>query len=85
MAGCKCDLDRSEELVTVWKRPFAIIPPRMDTTRQPFTNKDQPYHSYLLRLWCVKTREGWGWQASLDNIATGKTQGFLDLESLSPI
>jgi hypothetical protein len=44
---------------------------------------DQPrYVSYLLRLWQVKTRQGWNWQASLESPATGKLQGFQTVDSL---
>lgn len=44
---------------------------------------DRPcYLSYLLRLWQVKGRQGWTWQASLESPATGKRQGFHNIDSL---
>ena len=54
----------------------------MNTNPIDFTDKGQTYHSYLLRLWRVKTTDGCVWQASLENIATRKVQGFPTLESL---
>jgi len=44
---------------------------------------DRPrYLSYLLRLWQVKGRQGWTWQASLESPTTRKRQGFHNIDSL---
>jgi hypothetical protein len=39
------------------------------------------YRSYLLRLWRVQT-DGQSWRAMLENVETGKRQGFATLEKL---
>jgi hypothetical protein len=38
------------------------------------------YQSYLLRLWCEK--EGDGWRASVENVATHSCRNFPDMISL---
>ena len=44
---------------------------------------DRPrYVSYLLRLWQVKGKDKWNWQASLESPATGKLKGFQTIDSL---
>jgi hypothetical protein len=44
---------------------------------------DRPrYLSYLLRLWQVKDRQGWIWQASLESPTTGKRWGFQNIDGL---
>ena len=46
--------------------------------------QDRPrYLSYLLRLWQVKGRQGWTWQASLESPATGKRRGFQTIDDLA--
>ena len=42
----------------------------------------EPYLSYLLRLWVVKNQEGSVWRCSVENVHTGKRQGFASLEAL---
>jgi hypothetical protein len=38
------------------------------------------YQSYLLRLWCEK--DGAGWRATLENVATHESHSFPNLMSL---
>ncbi len=40
------------------------------------------YQSFLLRLWRVKGTGPLAWRASLESTATGRRQGFADLEHL---
>lgn len=42
---------------------------------------DDDYHSYLLRMWRVRT-DGHSWRAMLENVATGERQGFASLDRL---
>jgi hypothetical protein len=44
---------------------------------------DRPrYQSFLLRLWQVRSKHGWGWQASLESPTTGKRLGFQTIDAL---
>jgi hypothetical protein len=46
------------------------------------TDREDPYLSYLLRLWVMKNQHGASWCCSIENIKTGKRQGFSSIESL---
>ncbi len=43
--------------------------------------RERPYVSYLLRLWLVHNHEGAVWRCSIQNVQTGKQQGFDSPES----
>lgn len=44
--------------------------------------KQQPYLSYLLRLWPGKKDDSSTWRASLENAQTGEQRGFASLANL---
>lgn len=45
-------------------------------------DREEPYLSYLLRMWVVKNQEGKLWRFSVENVQTGERTGFDSLESL---
>jgi hypothetical protein len=46
------------------------------------TRGEEPYLSYLLRLWRVSDEEGPVWRASLKSAHSGERLGFASLEEL---
>ena len=46
------------------------------------TDQENPYLSYLLRLWLVENQAHRVWRCSLENVQTGKRYGFASLEAL---
>jgi len=45
-------------------------------------NDQQPYVSYLLRIWSIKNGTEEVWRASLENPYNGKRHGFASLQEL---
>ena len=46
------------------------------------SEKQQAYHSYLLRLWSVPGEDEETWRASLENPQTGERHGFASLDAM---
>jgi hypothetical protein len=52
------------------------------STQDMHNERQGPYRSYLLRLWCTKPSEPGCWRASLEDSHTGERLGFANLEEL---
>ena len=48
----------------------------------PMHSEQQPYKSYLLRLWRIDGEAGELWRASLESPITGERRGFASLHEL---
>lgn len=46
------------------------------------SDREDPYLSYLLRLWVVENQAQHVWRCSLKNVQTGERHGFASLEAL---